>query len=192
MNTNYNVSNQSFTAKLMVSNLKIDPEKVSAVGNEFAKHTLHYKTDSLNISKSPIKRDDGTSFYVLDFANDKTSAGFILDLPAFRKWFNESSVSDIAQSFTRVFKYAKLKESKKVKVDSLRHNYDAVVKQTDLNKMKYEATKNPVYKTLYERNEKRAKDLEVEMKKANAHFENIENIIQNKQIGNMLNWWEEY
>lgn len=192
MNTNYSGNRPTFTATLSVNNFKLNQEKVSAVSKEFAKNTLHYTQDFLNINKTPIKRDDGSTFYILDFTNQKTSAGFILDIASFRKWFDETPVSDIAQSFTRAFKYAKLKENKKVQVDEIRKYYDSSMNQSQLNRMKYESTQNPVYKTLYERNEKRAKTLETELKKTKAHFENIENKIQDKSIGNLLNWWEEY
>lgn len=192
MYTDYNRTQPVFTARLNVNNVKLDSDRIKSVGQKFAEYTRHYTGDVLHINNEPIKRDNGTVFYVLDFSSNKTSAGFVLDKNTFKKWFEETPVSDVAKSLANVFKYAKFKELKQYKFGGLLDNYKKVVAQADLNKSKYETTQNPIYKTLYERNTKRAKDIEAEIKRSDAYYETIENKIKDSQISNIINWWEEF
>lgn len=192
MNTNYNSAQPAFTAKLIVSGIKLDPKKVDAVGKKVAEYTRHYANDTLYIRKEQVPNENGGFFNAIDFANNKTSAGFVLELPAFKKWFNETNVDDIAKSFTRVFKYAKLKEIKRAKMDALRENFSRALAGAELNKSKFENTKNTVYKTLSINCDRRAKKLESEIKKNVTYYQSINDKITDNPIKDLINWWEEF
>jgi len=191
MNTNYSTPQPAFTAKMVVNGMKFDPEKLNAVGKKLSEYTQHYKNDTLRISKELVKSED-TSFYTLDFGNNKTSAGFIVEIAQFKKWFDESSVDDIAKSFARVFKYAKLKEIKRNNMGDLRRLFKRALDNEELNRTKYELTKNPVFKTLAVNSERKAKNLDLEIKRSSAYYQSLNEKITDNPINKLFNWWEEF
>lgn len=191
MNTNYNTANPAFTANLVVKGMKLDPEKLSAVGKNLAEHTKHYKNDNLIMKKEFIDGSTDESFYMIDFNNGKTSAGFVSEIDDFEKWFAQTPADDIAKAFARVFKYAKLKEIKLNVLHNIRKNYTDTMAVGELNKAKFENTKNPVYKILATNSDNRAKELDTTFKKSSQYYQSLSDKVTDSPINNFVNWWEE-
>ena len=192
MNTNYSNTQPAFTAGLVVKGIKLDSDKLNAVGKKFSAYTHHYKDDKLMITKELIKGYDGQGFYSLDFSNCKTSAGFVSDIADFKNWFAQTSTTDIAKSFSRVFKFAKLKEIKQATMLELHNNYRDSLGIANVNMTKFDSTKNPVFKVLAISSENRAKVLESDIKKHGLYYQSINDKITDNPISNLINWWEEF
>ena len=143
------------------------------------------------MKKEFIDGSTDESFYMIDFNNGKTSAGFVSEIDDFEKWITQTPDDDIAKAFARVFKYAKLKEIKLNVLHNIGKNYTDTMAVGELNKAKFENTKNPVYKTLATNSDNRAKELDTTFKKSSQYYQSLSDKVTDSPINNFVNWWEE-